>query len=417
MTPDRSLTSWVSVPEDSDFPIQNLPYGVFADAAGVRCGVAIGDVVFDLARAEASGLFSDTGLEADTFASGSLNLFISQPRDVWSAVRGHVTDLLSSGNADGESFARAHDLIVEHAVRLRLPVEIGDYVDFYSSEQHARNVGRMFRPDGEPLLPNWKALPVGYHGRAGTVVPTGTPIQRPLGQTKGENGPAFGPSQKLDIELEVGFITGAGPGLGVAINVDDAEKYIFGLCLLNDWSARDIQAWEYVPLGPFLGKSFATSMSSWIVPLEALEPFRTAAVAQDPQPLAYLRSDVAAGVSIDLNVDLAAQDGTSDRIISTRFDSMYWTMAQQLAHATSNGATTRPGDLYASGTVSGATEEEFGSLLERSWNGTRPITLSNGETRTFLEDGDTITITGRCEAPGAVPIGFGECVGTVDGRR
>jgi len=413
MTPDVSLTSWVGVPEGSDFPIQNLPYGVFADASGVRCGIAIGDVVFDLARAETSGLFADTGLEADTFASGSLNLFISQPRDVWSAVRGHVTDLLSSGNADGESFARAHDLIVERAVRLRLPVEIGDYVDFYSSEQHASNVGRMFRPDGEPLLPNWKALPVGYHGRAGTVVPSGTPIQRPLGQTKGDNGPAFGPSQKLDIEVEVGFITGAGPGLGVPINVDDAEEYIFGLCLLNDWSARDIQAWEYVPLGPFLGKSFATSMSSWIVPLEAIEPFRTAAVAQDPQPLAYLQSDVAAGVSIDLNVDLTARDGTSDRIISTCFDSMYWTMAQQLAHATSNGATTRPGDLYASGTVSGATEEEFGSLLERSWNGTRPITLSNGETRTFLEDGDTITITGRCEAPGAVPIGFGECTGTV----
>jgi len=389
---------------------------VFADSAGARCGIAIGRVVLDLAAAETSGLFANTGLAVGTFASGSLNSFLAHPRQVWRSVRSQVIDLLSSTNATAQGFAGKHDLIVEHAVQLRLPVEIGDYVDFYSSEQHATNVGRMFRPDSEPLLPNWKRLPVGYHGRSGTVVASGTPINRPSGQTKGEPGPGFEPSQKLDIELEVGFVTGAGPGQGATIDVDDAENYIFGLCLINDWSARDIQAWEYVPLGPFLGKSFATSMSPWIVPLEALEPFRVPAVAQDPAPLPYLDETVARGFSIDLHVDLTTPTGTTDRIISTSFDGMYWTMAQQLAHVTSNGATTRPGDLYASGTVSGAHEEEFGSLLERSWNGTQPITLSNGETRTFLEDGDTITITGRCEAPGAVPIGFGECVGSVERR-
>jgi len=416
MTPDDSLTSWVSVPRGSDFPIQNLPYGVFADTAGERCGVAIGHVVLDLAAAESSGVFADTGLEVGTFTRGSLNAFLAHPRHVWSAVRENIAELLSSRNNDGEAFALTHDLIVEHAVQLRLPVKVGDYVDFYSSEQHATNLGRMFRPDGEALLPNWKQLPVGYHGRAGTVVPSGTPINRPSGQTRGEPGPDFGPSQKLDIELEVGFITGAGPGPGSTIDVDSAENHIFGLCLVNDWSARDIQAWEYVPLGPFLGKSFATSMSPWIVPLEALEPFRVPAVPQDPEPLPYLQAAAAQGFSIDLRVDLTTPAGTTDRIISTSFDGMYWTMAQQLAHATSNGATTRPGDLYASGTVSGAKDEEFGSLLERSWNGTRAITLTDGTTRTFLEDGDTITITGRCEASGAVPIGFGECVGRVERR-
>lgn len=413
MKPDAHLTSWVNVPHGSDFPIQNLPYGVFADAAGVRCGAAIGDAVLDLARSEAHGLFTDTGLEPGTFSTESLNSFIAHPREVWGSVRTRLVDLLSSENADGPRFARTHSLIVEHAVRLRLPVQIGDYVDFYSSEQHATNVGRMFRPDGEPLLPNWKQLPVGYHGRAGTVVPSGTPIHRPSGQRMGDLAPTFGPSLKVDLELEVGFVTGTGPDPGVAIDVNSAEDHIFGLCLVNDWSARDIQAWENAPLGPFLGKSFATSVSPWIVPIEALAPFRTPAVPQDPSPLPYLQAATSQGLSIDLHVDLTTRTGVTDRIVATSFASMYWTMTQQLAHATSNGATIRSGDLFASGTVSGETEEEFGSLLERSWNGTRPITLSNGETRTFLEDGDTITITGRCEAPGAIPIGFGECTGTV----
>jgi len=409
----ENLRSWIEVREESDFPIQNLPYGVFSDAQGTRCGVAIGDVVFDLARAEAVGLFKNTGLANGTFGTPSLNRFLNHARGVWSNVRAHLIETLAEGNTEGQAFCESHDLIVREPVAMRMPVDIGDYVDFYSSEQHATNVGKMFRPDGEPLLPNWKHLPVGYHGRSGTVVVSGTPIARPRGQRRGTNGPTFGPSEKLDIELEVGFVTGTGPQLGTAIGVDEAEHHIFGMCLVNDWSARDIQAWEYVPLGPFLGKSFATSISPWIVPLEALEPFRVPAHEQDPQPLPYLRGSDSRGVAIDLRVDLTPSgSANATRVTETSFTNMYWTMAQQLTHATVNGATVRAGDLFASGTVSGPTPDEFGSLLERSWNGTKPIEVDGG-TRTFLEDGDTVTISGRCQANGRVPIGFGVCEGTV----
>ena len=272
----------------------------------------------------------------------------------------------------------------------------------------------MFRPDGDALLPNWKQLPVGYHGRAGTIVVSGTSIRRPSGQKRGADGPTFGPSEKLDLELEVGFITGAGPGLGTPISVDEAEHYVFGMCLVNDWSARDIQAWEYVPLGPFLGKSFATTISPWIIPIEALAPFRLPMPDQAPTPLPYLTSNHRAGLDLDLTVDITpAGSTTSERLASTSFMNMYWSMAQQLAHATVNGATIRPGDLFASGTVSGPTRDEFGSLLEISWNGTQPIQLADGATRTFLNEGDTVTIRGRCTADGAVPIGFGNCSGTI----
>jgi fumarylacetoacetase len=415
MIVDASATSWVAVPDDSDFPIQNLPYGVFADAAGMRCGIAIGDSIFDLARAEASGLFINTGMRHDTFRGSSLNAFLSQSRGVWRAVRARVAETLAAGNADGEAFARKHDLIVDHAVRLRLPVAVGDYVDFYSSEQHATNVGRMFRPDGEALVENWRHLPVGYHGRSGTIVPSGSPIKRPNGQRRGPAGVEFAKTEKLDVELEVGFITGDGPGLGEPIHVDDAEHHIFGLVLVNDWSARDIQAWEYVPLGPFLGKSFATTISPWIVPLEALSPFRVPATDQDPTPLPYLRTEGRRGIAIDLAVDLAPSGGEFTTIIETSFTNMYWTMSQQLAHATVNGATVRAGDLFASGTVSGPTPEQFGSLLERTWNGTQPIELSGDQTRTFLEDGDIVRMRGRCSAPGVTSIGFGPCLGTIVG--
>jgi fumarylacetoacetase len=415
MTIDQSLTSWVSVPPGSDFPIQNLPYGVFSDGYSTRCGIAIGTSVFDLAQAEAVGVFMNTGLSRDTFRADSLNTFLSHSRGVWSAVRSRVADLLTSDNAEGQTFCEEHDLIIDHEVQLHLPVVIGDYVDFYSSLQHATNVGRMFRPDDEPLLENWKHLPVGYHGRSGTIVADGTPITRPAGQHRASGGPSFGPTEKLDIELEVGFITGMGHDLGESIDVDDAEHHIFGLCLVNDWSARDIQAWEYVPLGPFLGKSFATTISPWIVPIEALAPFRVAAQSQKPAPLPYLRADAPEAIAIDLRVDMTPAGGTPTTIIETSFTNMYWTMAQQLAHATVNGATVRPGDLFASGTVSGPDPAEFGSLLERSWNGTQPITLADGSQRTFLEDGDTVTMTGRCAAPGAVSLGFGTCTGTVRG--
>ena len=414
MTIDQSRTSWVDVPQGSDFPLQNLPYGVFADASGVRCGVAIGDSVFDLARAEGAGLFSNTGLDRDTFRQETLNHFLGHSRGVWSSVRAHIADVLDADNPDGREFCEQHHLLVNHAVQMRIPVDIGDYVDFYSSEQHATNVGRMFRPDGDALLPNWKQLPVGYHGRAGTIVVSGTSIRRPSGQKRGADGPTFGPSEKLDLELEVGFITGAGPGLGTPISMDEAEHYVFGMCLVNDWSARDIQAWEYVPLGPFLGKSFATTISPWIIPIEALAPFRLPMPDQAPTPLPYLTSNHRAGLDLDLTVDITPEGSTtSERLASTSFMNMYWSMAQQLAHATVNGATIRPGDLFASGTVSGPTRDEFGSLLEISWNGTQPIELADGATRTFLNEGDTVTIRGRCTADGAVPIGFGNCSGTI----
>jgi fumarylacetoacetase len=414
MTIDQSAISWVPVSEGSDFPIQNLPFGVFADAAGVRCGVAIGDSVFDLARAEGAGLFTNTGLDRDSFRQESLNAFLGHSRGVWSSVRSHIADVLDSGNAEGRELCIEHQLVIDHAVQMRMPIDVGDYVDFYSSQQHATNVGKMFRPDGDALLPNWKHMPVGYHGRAGTVVPSGTSIRRPSGQRITPDGPVHGPSQKLDVELEVGFVTGAGPSLGTPIDIDDAEHHIFGICLMNDWSARDIQAWEYVPLGPFLGKSFATTISPWIIPLEALEPFRLPMPEQDPPPLPYLGSNHRAGLDLDLTMDLTAAGSTTPhRMASTSFMNMYWSMAQQLAHATVNGATIRPGDLFGSGTVSGPTRGEFGSLLEITWNGTQPIEFADAETRTFLEDGDTVTIRGRCTADGAVPIGFGECTGTI----
>ncbi len=414
MIVDSTMRSWVEVPEGSDFPIQNLPYGVFADASGVRCGVAISDSVFDLARAEAAGLLANTGLDRDTFRQDSLNAFLGHSRGVWSAVRNRIVGVLDVSNSEGIAFCEKHDIVIDHPVQMRMPIEVGDYVGFHSSEQHAVNLGKMFRPESEPLLPNWKHLPVGYHGRSGTVVVSGTPIRRPHGQLRRSDGPEFGASQHLDIELEVGFVTGAGPALGASIGVEDAEHHIFGLCLVNDWSARDIQAWEYVPLGPFLGKSFATTMSPWIVPLEALEPFRVPSGNQEPAPMPYLDTEHHIGVALDLSVSITPRgSGVEHEVTATSFTNMYWTMAQQLAHATVNGATVRPGDLFASGTVSGPTRDEFGSLLEITWNGSEPIEFPDGTVRTFLEDGDTVTIRGRCSAEGAVPIGFGQCVGTV----
>ena len=405
--------SWIDVADGSDFPIQNLPYGVFSDSHGTRCGSAIGQSIIDLAAAERIGLFADTRLEADTFSSDSLNTFIAQGRAVWRQVRRTLTDFLDSDNAEVPAFAAEHGLVVTGPVELHLPIAVGDYVDFYSSEQHATNLGNMFRPDGDALLPNWKHLPVGYHGRAGTVVVSGTDIARPSGQRRGDMTPAFGPSIRLDIELEVGFVAGNANRLGEAVDVASAEDHIFGMCLVNDWSARDIQGWEYVPLGPFLGKSFATTISPWIVTLEALTPFRVPLADQDPRPLPYLDDPVRAGVDIDLSVEFIPGSGSGQIITRTNFTNMYWSMAQQLAHATVNGATARAGDLFASGTVSGPGVGERGSLIETTWNGRDEIVFQDGISRTFLEDGDTIEIRGRCAAPGAVPIGFGECTGTI----
>lgn len=407
-------TSWVEVSPGSDFPIQNLPYGVVHDDRGTRCGVRIGDSVLDLAAAQRSGVFSGTNLEPDTFAADSLNGFIAQGQPVWRQVRAALTAFLDASNDGAAGFASEHELLIDGHVTMRLPVRIGDYVDFYSSEHHATNLGRMFRPDTEPLLENWKHLPVGYHGRAGTVVVSGTDIHRPSGQTRGGDGPTFGPTSRLDIELEVGFVTDDANVLGEGVDIANAEEHIFGVCLVNDWSARDIQAWEYVPLGPFLGKSFATSISPWLVPLDALAPFRVPLSEQEPTPLPYLVDEYRAGIDIDLSIAYSPSGSNSAQVVTeTSFLNVYWSMAQQLTHATANGASASSGDLFASGTISGPGESERGSLIEITWNGSKPIEFEDGVFRTFLEDGDTITLRGTCDAEGAVPIGFGECTGTV----
>ncbi|HKU81321.1 MAG TPA: fumarylacetoacetase, partial [Candidatus Tumulicola sp.] len=313
---------------------------------------------------------------------------------------------------------------LQRDVSMKLPFEIGDYVDFYSSLEHATNLGRLFRPDGDPLLPNWRWIPIGYHGRAGTVVVDGTPIVRPSGQRKapGASAPQFGPTTQLDIELELGFFTSVPNALGVPIPVTAALGHIAGIVLVNDWSARDVQAWEYQPLGPFLGKSFATTISPWVVSLEALEPFRVPAVTQDPAPLSYLAQERRDAYDVHLAVELQTQamrdaGAPPFQISRTNFRTMYWSMAQQLAHATANGAVARAGDLFASGTISGSAPDSYGSLIELTWRGSNPIALPSGETRTFLQDGDEVTLRGWCERPGARRIGFGHARGRIAAPR
>jgi fumarylacetoacetase len=403
------VRSWLDVPEGSEFPLENLPYGVFDAGSGRRIGVAIGEHVLDLWAVADAGLVP----HAEVLQDVDLNAFLALGAQAWRRVRDRLTELLAEGSTEVQD--AGVELIRRDAVRLHLPFTPGDYVDFYSSVEHATNLGRMFRPGGEPLLPNWRHLPVGYHGRASTVVVSGTPIRRPSGQTKpGDGPPVQGPSRSLDIELEVGFVTGPGNALGQPIDVDAAEDHIFGLVLVNDWSARDIQRWEYVPLGPFLGKSFATSVSPWVVPLAALEPYRTPAPAQDPEPLPYLRETRGRGVGLDLEIALASASMDDPEIISkVSFESMYWTMAQQLAHVTVNGTAVRPGDLYASGTVSGSDPGTYGSLIELTWGGRDPIRLGDGSERTFLEDGDTVVLRGGAGGDDRPRIGFGECAGTI----
>ena len=392
--------TWVPVPDDSDFPVQNLPYGVFSrPGEQPRVGVAIGKSVLDLSRLDLP--------HAADFAAPSLNPFMARGREAWRAVRARLTELLTD---EAHRPAVEPHLVPLASVRLSLPFEVADYVDFYSSEYHASNVGRIFRPEQEPLTPNWKHLPIGYHGRAGTVVVSGTPVVRPCGQRKApaDPAPSFGPSRRLDIEAEVGFVVGTPSALGSRVPTAGFAEHVFGVVLVNDWSARDIQAWEYVPLGPFLGKSFATSVSPWVVPLDALEHARVAPPAQDPEPQPYLRDEEPWGL------DLAMEVACNGEVVSRPpFAQMYWTAAQQLAHMTVNGASLRTGDLYASGTVSGPRPDQRGSFLELSWSGREPLKLVDGSTRAFLEDGDTIAI--RATAPGAdgVRIGFGEVTGTV----
>jgi fumarylacetoacetase len=398
----QSVASPLDVPADSPYGSHNLPYGVFSTGGGRRrIGVRLGDFVLDLDRAEAVELI----LAGGALCEPSLNVLMALGPAQWSAVRARIVELVTDDDLRGA----VEPLLVPLAdVELHLPFEVADYVDFYSSEHHAANVGRILRPGQPPLLPNWRHLPIGYHGRAGTVVVSGTPVVRPTGQRAGPDGPVFGPSTRLDIEAEVGFVVGVPTALGDRVGVHDLAEHVFGVVLVNDWSARDIQAWEYQPLGPFLGKSFATSVGPWVVPLEALSDAWVPAPEQDPPVLDYLRGDPHRGLDLRLTVRW------NDTVVSEPpFAGMYWTPAQQLAHLTVNGASLRTGDLFASGTVSGPTRAETGSFLELSWGGTEPVTLADGQSRTFLADGDTVTITATAPGPGGRTVGLGAVTGTV----
>ena len=430
---DPARESWVESANDgrSDFPIQNLPFGVFsldAEPESGRVGIAIGDMILDVAAAHDAGLIGDEG-KVGAVACGSprLNELMSLDRGDRSGLRHAVADLLDRASDRGRRSAKLRKrLLVPMADAVtHVPAEIGDYSDFYASIDHATNVGTMFRPDN-PLLPNYKYVPIGYHGRASSIVPTGSYIKRPMGQTRDDPStpPVFGPAQRLDYELEVGAFIARGNVLGQPIPIDEAEDYIFGLCLVNDWSARDLQTWEYQPLGPFLAKSFATTVSPWVVTLDALEPFRRPAYvrpAGDPTPLPYLAGerdtrrggfDIALEVSIQ-SARMLESNMEPMRISRGDFSAMYWTLAQMVTHQASNGCNLRPGDLIASGTVSGPTPESRGCLLERTWRGTEPLMLPTGETRAFLEADDEIFMRAYCEREGAVRIGFGECRGII----
>jgi fumarylacetoacetase len=410
-TTDPRLESWLPVAATCDFPIQNLPYGVFESAGGsAHIGVAIGDRVLDLFALAEIGLLDDT-VERELVQAPVLNPLLAAGKATWQSLRARLSDLLRVGG-DAALRERNHEYVLfaqDDSVML-VPMEIGDYVDFYSSIEHATNLGRLFRPDGDPLLPNWRWIPIGYHGRSSTIVVDGTPVVRPHGQRKPPTAaePTFGPSARLDIELEMGFVTGPGSPMGRPVSIASASDHIFGLVLVNDWSARDIQAWEYQPLGPFLGKSFATTISPWVVTMDALEPFRVRGPIQEPPPLPYLQTSQAWAFDVNLVVELNAH------VVSrTNFKHMYWNMAQQLAHVTSNGTSTNPGDLYASGTISGSEPDSVGSFIEMTLNGQRPLTLPDGETRTFLEDGDEVTLRGWCERDGYRRIGFGAARGRI----
>jgi fumarylacetoacetase len=434
------LESWVESAQsaDTDFPIQNLPYGVFRRRGGGglgRVGVAIGDQILDLTAVLEAGLLEDASEAAAAKVRGPAPLGLAPLMDLGSADRGALRERLSrllrlEGSLAGRARAAADRLLVPMTdAEMLLPAAIGDYTDFYASVHHATNVGSMFRPDN-PLLPNYKHVPIGYHGRASSIVVSGTPVRRPLGQTRddAEKPPAFGPSRRLDYEAEVGLFVGPGNALGEPIPIGRAEEHIFGLCLVNDWSARDVQTWEYQPLGPFLAKNFATTVSPWVVTLEALAPFRAPAYERepgDPAPLPYLadaRNAERGGFAIVLEVCLSSRrmrDGGAEplRLRRAPFTGMYWTPAQMLTHHASNGCNLRPGDLLASGTVSGPTKESRGCLLELTWRGTEPLTLPTGETRRFLEDGDEVVMRGWCERHGHARIGFGECRGVVTEAR
>jgi fumarylacetoacetase len=427
-THDPKLMSWVKAANEpgTDFPIQNLPFGVFARRGEDhhRVGVAIGDQVLDIGACLDAGLFTGAAATAAaTCRSGLLNGLMAMGPEHWSALRQELSILLRAGAPHQAVAVRA--LVPISEAIMRLPARIGDYTDFYASVYHATNVGSMFRPDN-PLLPNYKYVPIGYHGRSSSIVVSGTPIRRPLGQTKDDDAasPAFGPTRLLDYELELGVFVGKGNAMGAPINIADVRRHLFGVCIVNDWSARDIQKWEYQPLGPFLAKNFATTISPWVVSMEALEPFRIPAFARpagDPAPLPYLSSDddlKTGGLDITLEVCLLTgkmREHKMQPVMISRgsFRDMYWTLAQMVTHHASNGCNLAPGDLIASGTVSGKENSSRGCLLELTWRGKEPLSLPSGEERRFLQDGDEVIMQGYCEKRGFVRIGLGECRGAV----
>jgi len=396
---DPNRKSWLETPENTDFPIQNIPFGVFmADDDTVSIGTRIGDTAIDLSALQQLGYLNGLELPNDVFLQDTLNDFITLGRPTWRAVRNRIAELFDADNEElRENQEHQGDILFDaHEVQMLMPVFIQDYTDFYSSREHAENVGIMFRGKENALMPNWLHMPIGYHGRSSSIIISGEDVHRPKGQTMPPNAekPVFGPSKRLDFELEMAFITTDGKNLGESISVEEAEEYIFGMVLFNDWSARDIQKWEYQPLGPFLGKNFASSISPWVVTLDALEPFRTSGPKQDPEPLEYLQNSTPSGFDINLDVYLAPEGGEDSKISSSNFKYMYWSMAQQLAHHTVNGCNINAGDMMASGTISGPTEESYGSMLELSWSGSKPVKLADGQERTFIEDGDTVTMRG-----------------------
>jgi len=411
--------SFIEVSPDSHFPIQNLPFGIFQPKGGKpRAGVAIGDLIADLSVLEELGHFRSPEFQGrKPFSEDSLNGFLALGRPAWRKARAVLERLLSSKTPILRDNARLRARIFhsQEKVTMKLPVRIGNYTDFYSSYHHAHNVGTMLRGPENALMPNWKWLPVAYHGRASSVIASGTDVRRPSGQTKAPDAaaPTFGPTKSLDYELEMAFLVGPGNSLGDSVPIGRATDHIFGLVLMNDWSARDIQAWEYQPLGPFLAKNFATSISPWVVTLEALEPFRKPLPRQDPKPLPYLRAKNDFTFDIQLEAQLRTPSMDAPHVITrTNFQNLYWSISQQLSHHTVSGCNLEPGDLLASGTISGATEESRGCMLELTWRGANPLKLPNGETRKWLEDGDRLTITGWCQGDG-YRVGFGEVSGRI----
>ncbi|MGZ3865909.1 MAG: fumarylacetoacetase [Bacteroidia bacterium] len=411
------LKSWVEVKPDSDFSIQNIPFGIYSDEkTEFHACTAIGDLIMDLQSMHALGYFKDIRLPVNVFAKHYLNDFIALGKETTRAVRERISELLNVNNNELQKNEEDKKQIFKNQreVNMLLPVNVGDYTDFYSSIDHATNIGKMIRDPENALMPNWRHIPVGYHGRASSIAVSGHSFHRPKGQMKPADAtvPVFGPCKLLDFELETGFIIGKSTKMGESVNVEKADDYIFGMTLFNDWSARDIQTWEYVPLGPFLAKNFASTVSPWVVTLDALEPFRVEGYKQEPKVLPYLEYKGNKNLDINLEVLIQPENSEATTVCESNYKFMYWTMEQQLAHHTVNGCNIKVGDLMGSGTISGPEKHQFGSMMELSWKGTQPIKLKDGSERKFINDNDTVIIKGFCKK-GNVRVGFGECVAKV----